>query len=837
MATKKLYSHTTCGGINSSEDGNGACLVKNMINVNGINEKRQGHQSICQITDNELLGMRINGIYNYFCIDEDGTFKSERIVHARDKLFRLDSEFSNVQEIQLADGITLNDQPSRAFPMGKYLWIVGAGDLLLYDGEMVRSARLHENAYIPDTTTMENESGTYKKESPNLLTKRRVNRFVGTSLYRDSGSANVFLLDDKIKYGTKFVMEIKVRTRTSEEEPNATTSSFIGVDELGTEVDKIVTIRYERESIKESVSYFLTEPIRDEAGNVINIKKDDKVYAFNQIALGMRVKNGREIMLPFDVTSPSKGEANIYVEYEPEDEGQEELIKSAEIATVSNGDKGGQVLLLSFGDNKIYFTDEKKGFFYLPRENKISLGSDGEKINAIIKLSENLVGVFKEHSFYRIKFTSSNDNGYEIYSSTDSVGAYSSFSSCVIDYDCLVFNDLGVFGVSEYKSTSNVFNCLRQRSTRINSLLLGYSREERKNAKAISFNARYYLFISNDVYIADTRHKYKESSQSSDAFEYEWWLWDNCSASALYTDGISLYFGTENGQIRKFVDSYSDIEKTEYKQSELSLLLNDYSSYTEFVIPRDKEIDLKISHAYLSPHRVLISKRAVYENGVLYFADTDLFTSEGDVKIFEGDILEAYDKEGNLISQLEIKTMSVVYSSVTIEDTASFKNGNAYDVYLYCPNGHSYGIKESEGGILLLSYGEPISILAEEGLTLTITEESPIECIYKTKALCFDVPTDKKTLYKVILRLPKDSEGMAEVTLETERAKIKKVINKEKQFLFDSFSFDSLSFDSPFKISYPIKVFLRNFENLTLEIKSKTTKKFGFEGVDFLYNK
>ncbi|MBQ8545630.1 MAG: hypothetical protein IJ437_01685 [Clostridia bacterium] len=830
--TKKLYNYALSGGISKSEADNlaSASLVKNMINVNGINKKRQGHESLCQITDNDLVGMKINGIYNYFYVESDGTFKSERIVHAKDKLFRTDSEFSSVQEIALGEGIVIKDAPSRAFPMGKYLWIIGAGDLLLYDGTMITRASSHENAYIPDTSTID---GTTKKEYPNVLTQKRINRFVGTSKYRDTGEANVFLLDDRFRNTSPFLLEIKFLTRTSEEgaSPEAT---YIGVDAEGVEVDRLVTVRFNRERVRDGALYFVKEPIVDEDGNIINIKIDGTVYTYDQLPFSIRVRNGREILVMFDITAPNPSEPNVYVKYEAERDS--ELMNDAQIATVTNGDKGGQVLLLNFGDNKIYFTDEENGFFYLPSKNKITLGSDGEKITAMIKLSENLVGVFKENSFYRIKFTSSNEEGYEIFSSSDSIGAYSPYSSCVVDYDCLVFNDMGVFGVSEYKSTANAFYCLRRRSTKINSMLEGYSREERENAKAISFNARYYLFIAGDVYIADTRRKFKDSSLNSDAFEYEWWLWDNCQASALYTDGLNLYFGTENGQIRKFIDSFCDIDREIYSENELSLLLNEYDTYTEFVIPSHKALALENAKAYLSPHRYLISTRAVYENGALYFGEEDLFSKDGSVKIFEGDILEAYDKTGTLISQFEIKSMDIVYSSVMIESADAFNNGNAYDVYLYRANGYEYDIERSEMGVILLYQGERIRVLGESGFSLALEEKTPIECVYKTNILSFDAPAKKKNLYKLFLRLSDDTEGVAEVMLETERAKIKKAISSEKQMSLDTLSFDKLSLGSPFKISYPLSMFLRNFENISLEIKSTSTKAFGLEGVDFVYS-
>lgn len=835
MAKKSIYENNLLGGINIGStfgERDGAYLIKNMIYSGGKNKKRNGHQNVALFTDDELKPLRINGIYNYSYVDESGEYITSRIVHAGNKLFKATNNFQAIEEIPLAEGVSLKNERSRGFTMGKNLWIIGAGNVLIYDGTAVRYAYDGENAYVPDTSAYLKDGKIYKNESPNLLTRKRVNRFLSSSIYRDSGVINVFYLDEKIKYGTNFVLEIKIRTRTSEEEPNSTTSSYIGVDSRGVEVSRVVTIRYARKSI-DGGAYFLAEPIRDEAGNEINIRIGEQDYTYDKLPFAISLIGGRELKIPYDITPPSLNEENVKIEYEAESE--DNVFENAKIGALANSDKGGQILLLGFDDNTIRFTDGEKGFFYFPEKNKISLGSDGEKINAIIRLSDNLVGVFKEKSFYRIRFTSSNESGYEIYSSSDSLGAYSIFSSTMVDYDCLVFNEMGVYGVSEYKTVSNVFNCLRQRSDRINPLLEKYTEQERREAQSISFGARYYLFIGEDAYIADTRRKIKETGAQSDAFQYEWWLWDNCSARVVYSDGVNLYFGTEKGEIRKFTNDFCDIQAYEYKTDDLSLLLKNHDNYSDFLISERESLDYEKTSAYLSAHKRLISSDAIYENGELYFSQDDFFYKNGAIKIHEGEYAEIYKKSGELVCGFYIEDVDPVFKSIGVKGNMALTDGEGYMVYFSYNSGKKYGVAIALEGVCLTLGGEPIKIKDEENLSLVVFEKTPIKCVYKTKPCTFDKPLKKKSIRKLFLKPTNETKGKIEITLESEKSKIKKSLTISEPLDFEKASFESLSFGKENGITYPIFAFLRGFENITIEIKSETDKDFGIEGLSILY--
>ncbi len=834
---KKQYTYSKVLGASQNEK-EGLVYAQNMINQNGITRKRNGNKNIIEFTDIDLKPLKINGIYDYFYLNDKGDSINEKIVHAGDKFFRCDSSFLSKEEITKEGTPTVKDKKSYAFLLGKSLFICGCGELLLYDGEKIKSAYRSGEAYIPVTaygiTDQENGAKITRGECQNLLTPRRINKFTGSALYFESGKTNAFMLDSNIKYSTPFVLEIKIRTNISnseEEIQNAT--SYIGINEAGEEVSTIVTIRYRRDSIKETASFFLTEPIRDEEGNIINLKIGDKVYTYDKLPFAITLKNHRELRIPFEVLAPNPQEDNITVEYEVENELTTNMLNSSEHLALSNSENGKQLLLANFGDNKIYFTDKENGIFHMPLDNQISLGSDNEPVTAIIRLSDNMIGAFKKNSFYRVHFTSSNEKGYEIFHSSDNHGAYNQGSTAVVNYDCLVFNNEGVYGVSDYKSAGNVFGSLKERAFNINSYLKSHTRVEKENAQALAIDKKYYLFLGNKIYVADTR--YRVNGTVSGEYSYEWWVWDSTPATCVYSDGEKIYFGTEKGEIRRFGNEYYDIDQVEYKTSDSSLLCRDEADgYTSFVLSGGYQRSDKIVSATLSPHKILLAGGVTYKNGRLLFG-TSFFYGDGTSRIYDGQAVNIYNGEGIEVASEEIKDSSPVSMSAMVNQTLT--EGELYDIYLNEDSSYEYEVEGLTFTARLLKNGERIKIKSEGDITLTLNYKQNIKCEYKTPPLCFDLPTKKKTLKNLYLKLPKWARGRLKIELESKKVKLQREITLAKAFDFDSLDFGNVTFDSELDILVPVPVFIRNLEYLTLKITSEDGEPFGIDTIIFEYEK
>ena len=807
----KFIVYKLNGGIKSvGSEKSGA--IKNLTLKDGCAEKRFGHRPLIKITDKNLSPLRINGIFDFSYV-ENGVPILEKIIHAGNGLFKVDKDFTSFKSINLEDGVTVKDQKSNAFLVDGCLFLVGCGDLLIYDGKSVKSAYKHEKSYIPTTRMGIRDQAHGMKytegEGENLLTPRRRNTFVGTSIKRTDNLASRFILDGEIDFSKKAILEIKLRTRTSEETPNETTTNYIGINRDGEEVGTVVTLRYEREFINDEDHFFLNGPIRDRLGEEIDIKISDRIYKWNELPFGVSIRNGNEMYLGFEVTSPSEGEANIVLEYEAKTDSRE-LLKSAEIGCLTNGYGGGEVLLLTLGGADVYFSDEKQGPFYLSKTNKATLGSHGERITALTPLWDNVFGAFKEGSFFRVKLTS---NGYELYSSSDSVGAYSMGSVSRGDGDCLVFNQRGIFGVEENKSSTNVVSALYPRSSDINSLLSAYNEDEKRDAHALFFDGYYYLFIGDDVYCAELSKKQGK--------EYFFTRWTGCGGRVAHADRDGIYFGTSKGEIRKFFDGYYDLYAEKISKATLSLILNNEGDVTRIILDSDavknvlegregKELYIK-----LSSHRRLLTRESLGKDRSLLLNSFNFgFDGHG---IFAGDTVSIFDKNGYEAYKGKISFCDPVSKIVTFEDDISFIENEKYSIYKWYDT-FEYKLISSSDGYLVCAGDKSVKVAsAEEG---EIILKCDILCEYQTEPMVICRPGERGTIIGAHLYVSDSSEGDVTLTVYTRDVEYQRKISLGSPLDLNSLTFDGLSLDYPFERILPIGIFLRNPQIVTAKISS-----------------
>ena len=798
----------------------------NLISSGNGLVKRKGHKNVITIKDALQSPLRINGIFSYSYI-KNGEIVKCKIVHAGGHLFELNEDFSSPRELTYDVGIKIKDARSSAFLMNESLFIVGAGDLLIYDGIKVKRAYENENAYVPVTaigiTDNQNGAKSIECEGANLLTPRRINKLIGANTKYKSGKASVFLLDEKIANNSKFVLEAKIRTRTSDEEVNENNTSYIGIDADGNEVSTIVTLRYERDSLGAGTIIFLAEPILDEQGAKIRIKYNDKICDFDELPFGVSISNKREISLGFEVPTPWQDKENITVEYEAEVK-SEELCSQIEMGTVTNGAKGGQVLALTLGGNDIYFSDEERGFFYLPKSNKISLGSDGEKITSLIQLWDNIFGAFKKDSFFRVVLTGG-AHPYEVYTSSDTAGAYSIFSSCHGDDDCLVFNERGVFGVSDYKSLTNVKSALSQRSSDICSELKGYSEEEKQNATSLFFDGYYYLFIGENAYIADTRQKRGASSNS----EYSWYFWKNVPARAVFASASEIYFGTEGGQIRRLYDGFCDADTHTYSVDNLTLSVNNDKDYTVFVIDKTmhKTKAGERIKATLGAHKRLIKKEATVNDLKISLLPNELFAKDGGVKLFEGDAVALVAADGTM-HETQIEKINPYTAEITLS-YGELDSNEKYDLYLVLEK-KEYEVNELTGGCVLIDGGEKIKVLdtlAEISLTWT----RDILCQYETEPFMMSQTRKGAVLKRILLTVFEGTCGEIFLEARTKKTNYLRTVKLAPVLSFDSLSFNALSFDASFDTLVPVQMIIRDFDYIAVSIKTENDQPFSLGAI------
>ena len=476
---KKLHIENISGGAKIFDKRSFGAL-KNLVPISDGLMKRNGHKTVTFLRDSDGAPLKINGIFAY-SYKNDGEEIQCKIVHAGNHFFKLDKDFKNARELEYENGITVKNERSRAFCKDGVLYILGAGDVLICDGEKIKSAYFTSGTYIPTTARMitDRKMGmkSEKHESPNLLNPRRINKLYGGGTHKNLNEENVFVLDGEIEYGKRLVIDVKIRTKVSSDSDNEYTTSYVGINELGEEVSTVVNLHYERENIDDSVIFFLTEPIRNDRGEKIKIKIGDKIHDYNTVPFGVRIKNHREICFGFDLDAPYPNEENVAIEYQTSDT-LRDLLYDVELCAMGTDGDGGELLMFTRGGNELYYSGSQNVFSYLPSENKISFGG-ADKITSVVQLWDNLVGVFKNNGFYRVRFEG---DGYELISSADTLGASSPYATSVCLGDCLALSERGAFGVDDYKSSVRDTCLLRPRSEDIDTLLLGYTANEKREA-------------------------------------------------------------------------------------------------------------------------------------------------------------------------------------------------------------------------------------------------------------------------------------------------------------------------------------------------------------------
>ncbi|MBO5378713.1 MAG: hypothetical protein J6A90_00130 [Clostridia bacterium] len=809
---KKLHIENINGGARLSE-GRSYGALKNLIPAGEGLVKRHGHKSVTSIKDKNGTPLRINGIFS--CgYTENGETHECKIVHAGNRLFKLDAQFNYIGELVPDSGITIKDERSRGFYRDGLLYIIGAGDILVCDGENVRSAYFMDDAYIPTTSKMitDRQSGmrceTY--QSPNILTPRRINKLMGTNTHKKMNLPNIFVLDSAITYKKPFVIDVKIRTKLTEDEDNDYTTSYVGINEAGEEVSTIVNLRYARTNIDDHVIFFLAEPMRNDRGEKIKIKIGEKIYDYDTVPFGVRFLTDREICFGFDVDAPYPNEENITIEYESA-ENDYELIRGAQMGTLCTHASGGDMLVFTNG-NELYYSDPESGFSYIPRKNRIRIGSMSEKITSIAQLWDSLIGVYKESSFYRVKFVG---DGYEVSSSGDSLGAFSLHSTSICGSDCLALNNQGIFGVDDYKSSVRDACLLSSRSLDIDSALSKYGRDEKREAASIAFGGKYYLFIGNECYVGVPKSK--------SAKEYDWYPWYGFGARVAYAFDGELFFGTNDGEIRKMHTEYKDYTEREYSYATLSLIVDNEGDKTR-IITDLSGLDGD-SSAKLGEHRLYLGMARKTNGGISFFEGAPTYP-DGSVKIFHGDILELENGD----EAVEKTVLGVLGEKVYFdgEDTSSYTENDGifvedeeYAVYLKKQSA-VYEAEWQDGAIYLKTGGDVVKIDGFSSLLIETRRDIPSE--YKTAPLPIGTHAKNATVTKLYLNVYSGTEGEITAEISTRSAKYSKKTASAPALDFDALDFNRLDTTYGLDKHISIPFFVRGFDYLDVKISANDEK-------------
>lgn len=464
----------------------------NMINNNGYNETRNGYEIITKFDS------RINGIWN---VD----FPNEEIllVHAGTKLYKIDSNFKEVEEL-LSD---LNDERSTGIYFSDYLTIFDGKRAIIYGNTEngYKAEYIDEIGYIPTTSVGRDSSGGGTDyEKVNLMSPYRINTFltemVETTINGElqNNPQTVFKLDD-------------------------------------TNIDSVELVE-----------------ILTENGNW-EVLKSDKYQ--------VDTTTGQVTLSEAPGESPVLGRDNVSIKYKKNILENTNKINKCDIATLFGYDGNNNRIFVA-GNREFTNYDffcEQDDPTYWPDENFTKIGT--EPIVSYSRLTDGSLSIHKKQSdtdctvYYRTSNMLNNIEVFPLKDGVKNVGCISKYCNCNLVNDPLFLSDQGVFSCIG----NNGEKYAQQRSYYVNGKLI--KEKNLEDAVATSFLGKYYLAINNHVYVADSRYLSYPRNAKTEQYQYEWWYWDNIPVRVFFTWNNELYFGTSNGNICKFNNRYIDNNK------------------------------------------------------------------------------------------------------------------------------------------------------------------------------------------------------------------------------------------------------------------------------------
>lgn len=460
-----------------------------------------------------------------------------------------------------------------------------------------------------------------------------------------------------------------------------------------------------------------------------------------------------------------------------------------------------------------------------------------------IDVSGSLVTDFYGNSFQKLY--------YSMFSSTIGEGCVAPKSCANLAGDKLFLSQNGLFAIELGANIKSEERYAKERSRLINNKLTNESNLDK--AIAIVFQNRYYLSLGTKIYIADSRFKNKLSSELSDTFSYEFYIWDwqnddNTEITSFFIKDNQLWFGTNNGKICAFDDenNYQDKMYNMLYYGGGSLMLKDEQTFIigkKYNIKENDTITMITNEGWLNLYEVLdkhSSEQEINDNkipstleNITYF----IRWNEGrEVRVINSDYLS--DEKTYILKNVDLENLTYELYDITGEQILLPKN---IEFTLCKPLDKASLIhKVSDTEFKLKNYQNGIDENGNEiDLYKTIIDPSDGEHSigggiknYKNVVAYWYTPVMnmgtsnylKTTQYLTIVPEAIDN-GNIEVNVITRK--------KEKSFLtqgidtlnLEEFRYTDVSFDiSKFERSFSKKLKIKNFNFIQLFFKSDNDK-------------
>ena len=475
----------------------------NMIrDVPGKLRKRMGYEKVGYFRGN------INGFHT-LVLPEGNQY----LVHTMNRLWNVtsdDGEIKQREEDSFLLWAFMNDTRSRAWQMGKCLYIQDGNRLLEYDGKKITP--LDEKGYVPTVVISRLPKGGGTTLEPfNLLSDKWIESFVLTEADREEAvTAEALVLqltDDELS--DFCLVEVKNSDDGSFEVVPSDNYVFSAVDG---------TITFELEQIPPATSVIGQDNIRVTVSKAREGWKDRVNKCTLSVLYGLGGNSDRMF--------------------------------------ISGNSEYPNIDWYCEKDNPAFWGDT----YYSV------LGQDSSPIMGYSIISEKLATHKKNAEDGRnviIRQGEMKEDGsvwFPVSTTLQGEGTIAPWSFGYLSTEPIFLTQLGLYAVTPADVTGDRY--AQSRSFYLDKALM--EEQNIENAFGFVYKDFYTLSINSKLYILDGLQKTYEKGAPQSSYQYEGYLWTNIPARVMWEKDGRLYFGTNDGKILRFFDdvtaqaSYSD---------------------------------------------------------------------------------------------------------------------------------------------------------------------------------------------------------------------------------------------------------------------------------------
>ncbi len=809
----------------------------NFIGDHGINRKRNGWEQVVETVDGKI-----------HCIHQvnDDTIVVIGSTH-RAILKKVDGYWKKESEVAAAC-------PNRVTPVSfnNKVFFIGAGSLH-WDPDKNELKEFTEKDYYIPTTTIDidpNDEPDIRStlDMPNLLTSLRKNTLVGIKTddavvtYRLDSFINMNMVED---YNSKFEFE---------------NNNFV------VEINRFKRVTNGFEAASEKILGFART-----VNSITVVHENVKYTGWGSIGYTMNGNAGTGMAdQPFTIFSNfidiqinaylRDNAANITVQFPAADRyipahGDSSYVPK--LINPYNGSIGASFGIDGMNDrlfvaghpdhpNVIFFSDIDNPT-YFPDQYTISVGTPNSKIIGLLRLSDDVMAVFKELSqsdacLYFIKGSYRNiydEAGnikkvlpvFSVTAASLNEATVNSHTCFNLNGDSIFLSNRGIYGIEPEQNIAADIRVARDRSYVINQKLASSDLSE---AVGIVHGSKCYFSDGENCYVADSAYRYVPNGALS--YNYEWWYWNNVPAISFGIVDGELWFGTKEGRICRFTDLYKDCVFDISKDGDIgvdksnttgALVCND--TWLEYLKTRGNRVRL-ITEGLMG--RVASTTVDEEDSTLLHIVDPSY---EDD--IYDGQFVYIHYEGASNDVRSEVyyitncdrgeRTMSLEKDGQIV----SFEKGITVNAYMDLSERDLYVIKtvdesklayigiSPDGGPLFVSgYHRPGKI--PSNLILKQYIESNVSASWTTPPLDLGNDSISKCLYTMTVTAETGKNAKFKFGYDTRMGRMERASQGLGAFSFDNIDFRDLSFETGFQNSFTVRARERNFNFIRFNIKS-----------------